>query len=179
MTTTRLARKPIEIPSGVDLKVEGRLVTVKGKLGELQQIIHPMVAMNQQDNSIQFSPANAEKEANALTGTMTALVKNMVRGVSEGFECKLILKGVGYRAKAQGNKLNLMLGLSHPVDMVMPKGITIETPSQTEIVLKGIDKQVVFQTGAIIRGKRPPEPYKGKGIRYHSEHVVIKETKKK
>lgn len=176
---TRIARKPIEIPSGVDLKLEGRVVTVKGKLGELRQDIHSKVAINHQGNSIHFSPANGDKEANALTGTMTALVKNMLKGVSEGFECKLLLIGVGYRAKAQGNSLNLSLGLSHPVDIVMPEGVTVETPSQTEIVLKGADKQQVTQVGAIIRAKRPPEPYKGKGIRYHDEDVRRKEAKKK
>lgn len=176
---TRVARNPIEIPSGVELKVTDHLVSVKGKLGELQQKIHPMVTMDQQDKAIHFSPANGDQETNALAGTMAALVKNMVRGVSEGFECKLTLNGVGYRAKAQGNKLNLTLGLSHPVEIEMPKGITVETPSQTEIVLKGADKQAVFQMGANIRAERPPEPYKGKGIRYHDERVVMKEAKKK
>lgn len=176
---TRVARNPIEIPSGVDCKIDGRVLIAKGKLGELQQDIHPFVAVNISDNAIQFSPSNGEKEANALTGTMAALAKNMVKGVSEGFECKLVLVGVGYRAKAQGNTLNLTLGLSHPVDMEMPKGISVETPSQTEVVLKGADKQAVFQMGAKIRAKRPPEPYKGKGIRYHNEQVVMKEAKKK
>lgn len=176
---TRVARNPIEIPSGVDVKMAGRTLTIKGKLGELHQDIHPMVVLDQKDGGLQFSPANTEKEANALTGTMAALVRNMVKGVSEGFECKLVLVGVGYRAKAQGNKINLTLGLSHPVDMEMPKGIAVETPSQTEIVLKGADRQAVFQMGANIRAKRPPEPYKGKGIRYHNEHIVMKEAKKK
>ncbi len=176
---TRVARNPIEIPPEVDLKLAERLLSVKGKQGELQQEIHSMVKIDHQVSNIHFSPINSSKEANALTGTMTALVKNMIRGVSEGFECKLILIGVGYRAKVQGDQLSLTLGLSHPVNMVMPKGITVTAPSQTEIVLKGADKQAVFQMGANIRAKRPPEPYKGKGIRYHNEDVIMKEAKKK
>lgn len=176
---TRVARKPIEIPSGVDLKIEGRLLKVKGKLGELTQEIHPKVSINHEANQISFTPAHREQESNALTGTMTALVRNMLKGVSEGFERKLILIGVGYRAKAQGNKLNLTLGLSHPVDMEMPAGISVETPSQTEVLLKGSDKQALNQVAANIRAKRPPEPYKGKGIRYSDEEVALKEAKKK
>lgn len=176
---TRVARKPIKVPSGVDVKIAGHLLTVKGKMGELQHKIHPMVVISQESGDIQLAPINDNQEANALTGTLAALLRNMLRGVSEGFECKLVLIGVGYRAKAQGSKLNLTLGLSHPVDMEMPTGVQVETPTQTEIVLKGADKQVVFQVGANIRAKRPPEPYKGKGIRYHDEHVVIKEAKKK
>jgi len=176
---SRVAKNPIEIPSGVDLKVEGRLLRVKGKLGELQQEIHPLVAINQLENTIQLAPANGDAEANALAGTMSALTKNMLRGVTDGFERHLVLVGVGYRAKAQGNKLNLSVGFSHPVDMEMPKGITVETPTQTEIILKGADKQKVCQVAANIRKVRPPEPYKGKGIRYKDEHISLKEAKKK
>ena len=176
---SRIAKNPIELPSGVEVKIAGNLVTVKGNQGELKQALPAIVKIEQTDSSLQLSAANDSTEANALSGTMRALINNMVTGVSVGFEKKLTLIGVGYRAKAQGNKLNLTLGLSHPVDMEMPKGITVETPSQTEVVLKGADKQAVFQMGANIRAKRPPEPYKGKGIRYHDEHVVMKEAKKK
>ena len=176
---SRVAKNPIEIPSGVDLKIEGRLLTVKGKLGELQQEIHPVVTINQLESSIQLAPANGDTEANALAGTMSALVKNMLEGVMNGFERHLVLIGVGYRAKAQGAKLNLTVGFSHPVDMEMPKGITVETPTQTEITIKGADKQKVCQMAANIRKVRPPEPYKGKGIRYKDEHIILKEAKKK
>jgi len=176
---TRIARSPIEIPDGVELKLEGRVVIVKGKLGELRQEVHGKVKIHQENSSLQFSPAHGDRESNALTGTMTSLVKNMVKGVSKGFECCLTLVGVGYRAKVEGKNLNLSLGLSHPVVVTMRDGITVESSSPTEIVLKGIDKQKVFQMGANIRAKRPPEPYKGKGIRYKDESIAMKETKKK
>ena len=176
---SRVAKNPIEIPSGVELKVTDRLVTIKGKLGELHQEIHPVVTIIQQENSIQLAPANTETEPNAMAGTMSALVRNMVKGVSEGFERKLTLVGVGYRAKAQGKTLNLSVGFSHPVNIDMPEGVSVETPSQTEIVLKGADKQKVSQLAANIRQVRPPEPYKGKGIRYENERISLKEAKKK
>lgn len=176
---SRVARKPIEIPSGVDVNVAGRDVTVKGKLGQLQQTIHPAVKISLAENILQVSPADSEKESNALAGTMRALLSNMVTGVHEGFERKLTLVGVGYRAKAQGKTLNLTVGFSHPVDVPMPEGVTVETPSQTEVVLKGSDKQLVNQIAANIRAIRPPEPYKGKGIRYAEEVISLKEGKKK
>jgi len=176
---SRVAKNPIEIPSDVDLKVVGRLVTVKGKLGELQQEIHPIVVINQQENTIQFMPANGDTEANAMAGTMSALVRNMLEGVTNGYERHLVMVGVGYRAKTQGSTLNLTVGFSHPVNMEIPKGITSETPSQTEIVIKGADKQKVSQVATNIRAVRPPEPYKGKGIRYKDERISLKEAKKK
>ncbi len=176
---SRIAKNPIELPSGVDVKIAGQVVTIKGKLGELHQEIHPVVTINQGDNHIQLTPANGDVEANALAGTMSALVKNMVKGVTDGFECHLVLMGVGYRAKTQGKNLDLTVGLSHPVNIEMPEGITVETLSQTEVVVKGADKQKVFQVAANIRAVRPPEPYKGKGIRYKGEHVSLKEIKKK
>lgn len=176
---SRLARNPIDIPDGVDVNIAGRTITVKGKLGELHQEIHHLVRISQKEACIRLEPAGGDKRVNAMLGTMTALVKNMIQGVSEGYECQMVLVGVGYRAKTQGNQLSLTLGLSHPVDMEMPKGVTVETPSQTEISLKGADKQQVFQVAANIRAKRPPEPYKGKGIRYRDEQIVRKEAKKK
>lgn len=176
---TRIAKKPLEVPASVSLAIEDNTITVKGKLGELSQAIHPKVSFEHKDNALYFAPVDEEKSSNALTGTMTALTRNMIKGVSEGFECKLVLVGVGYRAKASGQSLDLTLGFSHPVKMTMPEGVSVETPTQTEVVLKGIDKQKVFQTGANIRFKRPPEPYKGKGVRYHDEIIVKKEVKKK
>jgi large subunit ribosomal protein L6 len=137
------------------------------------------VAISQEENELKFAPKKADKQSNALAGTFRALVNNMVTGVSVGFEKKLILQGVGYRAKASGNTLNLSLGFSHPVDYVLPEGVTAETPNQTEVVIKGIDKQMVGQVAAEIRGYRPPEPYKGKGVRYADETVRRKEAKKK
>jgi large subunit ribosomal protein L6 len=177
--STRIARNPIEIPKGVDVKLEGQALTVKGPKGELSRVNHDLVSVVLADEKLQFSPANESKESNALTGTSCALAKNMVQGVSVGFERKLLMVGVGYRAKAQGNKLDISAGFSHPVVLEMPEGITVETPTQTEIVLKGADKQRVTQAAANIRAVRPPEPYKGKGIRYSDEIIILKEAKKK
>lgn len=175
---SRVAKSPVSIPAGVDVSISDRVINIKGKLGQLSQEIHPHVDFVHEDNQIRFNPGQYQ-DANALAGTMRALVDNMVTGVNEGFSRKLILVGVGYRAKAQGSSLNLTLGFSHPVDMVMPEGITVETPSQTEVVIKGSDKQKVCQVAANIRRKRPPEPYKGKGVRYEGEVIIRKEGKKK
>lgn len=176
---SRVAKSPIEIPAGVEVKMVGQEITVKGKLGQLSQSLPSLVTITQKDNELQLKPANGDQESNALAGTARALVNNMVHGVSEGFQKELVMVGVGYRAKAQGKTLNLTVGFSHPVAMEMPDGITVETPSATEIVLKGADKQKVCQIAANIRAVRPPEPYKGKGIRYKNEHIVRKEAKKK
>lgn len=176
---SRVAKKPIKIPTGVDVKVQGQLVTVKGKLGKLTQTIHSSVKITQKDDVLQMLPINDFSESNALVGTAHAVIQNMVRGVHEGFQRKLLMVGVGYRAKAQGKTLHLTVGFSHPVDIEMPEGIVVETPSATEIIIKGANRQVVCQVAANIRAIRPPEPYKGKGICYDDEHVVRKETKKK
>lgn len=176
---SRVANNPIELPSGVEVTLAGQAVKVKGPKGEMNHVIHDLVEMKQEDKVLSFAPRNEEQSANALAGTTRALVNNMVTGVSQGFEKKLTLIGVGYRAQAQGKKLNLSLGFSHPIDFEVPEGITIETPSQTEVVVKGIDKQQVGQVAANIRAFRPPEPYKGKGVRYADEHVIRKEAKKK
>jgi len=170
---------PIDIPSGVTLDVSGQDITAKGSKGSLMQTIHPTVQIHQEDNQISFSPANDEKAAVAMTGTMRALVASIMKGVSEGYEKKLELVGVGYRASMQGKALNLTLGFSHPVLHEVPEGITVECPSQTEILVKGSDKQQVGQVAANIRAYRPPEPYKGKGVRYSGEHIIRKEAKKK
>ena len=176
---SRIAKNPVTLPSGVEYKLTGQALSVKGKNGELNWTVHPDVTITEVDGALQLSPANDSKQANALAGTTRALVNNMVIGVSEGFEKKLTMVGVGYRAKAQGKKLDLSVGFSHPVVMEMPEGVSVETPSATEIVLKGADKQRVSQIAANIRAIRPPEPYKGKGIRYTGEHIVMKEGKKK
>lgn len=176
---SRVAKKPVELPSGVEVRLDGQNVTVKGGKGALEHVINSAVEMKQDDNILTFAPRDGSKAAMALAGTTRALVSNMVTGVSQGFEKKLELVGVGYRAQAQGKKLNLTLGFSHPVDHEIPEGITVETPSQTEIVIKGIDKQVVGQVAAEIRAYRPPEPYKGKGVKYADEIIVRKEAKKK
>lgn len=176
---SRVAKKPVELPSGVEVSINGQDVSVKGSKGTLSLSVHSSVEVSQADNVLTFAPRSADKKANALAGTTRALLNNMVTGVSTGFERKLELVGVGYRAKAQGKTLNLTLGLSHPVNFESPEGITIETPSQTEIVVKGVDKQLIGQVCANIRAWRPPEPYKGKGIRYAGEHIVRKEAKKK
>ena len=175
---SRVAKSPISIPSGVEVTIVDRIINVKGKLGQLSQEIHQHVNFTVENDEIRFAPGQ-HQQANALAGTMRAITSNMVQGVTEGFSRKLILVGVGYRAKAQGNNLNLTLGFSHPVDMTMPEGITVETPSQTEVIIKGSDKQKVCQIAANIRRKRPPEPYKGKGIRYDDETIIRKEGKKK
>lgn len=175
---SRVANSPVVIPSGVEVSL-GDVIRVKGPKGELTQAANSLVAVSQEDNELKFAATNGEKAANAMAGTMRALLNNMVTGVSQGFEKKLTLIGVGYRAQLQGKNLNLSLGFSHPVEHEIPEGITIECPSQTEVVVKGIDKQKVGQTAANIRAYRPPEPYKGKGVRYTDEHVVRKEAKKK
>ena len=176
---SRVAKAPVAIPAGVEVKLAEDTITIKGKQGELTLNVHASVAISQEENDLKFAPKKADKQSNALAGTFRALVNNMVTGVSVGFEKKLILQGVGYRAKATGNTLNLSLGFSHPVDYVLPEGVTAETPNQTEVVIKGIDKQQVGQVAAEIRGYRPPEPYKGKGVRYADETVRRKEAKKK
>lgn len=176
---SRVAKMPIELPSGVEAKINGQNVNIKGSKGAFDYVINDLVEVSQNDNSLVIKPKKESvKGAWAMAGTMRAITNNMVFGVSEGFEKKLELVGVGYRAQAQGQKLNLTLGFSHPVVHDIPQGVTCETPSQTEIILKGIDKQVIGQTAAEIRAYRPPEPYKGKGIKYAGEHIVRKEAKK-
>ncbi len=176
---SRIANKPVEIPSGVEVSVSGQTVSVKGKNGNLSMELHDKVQVKQEDSALSFSGQEGVDGSVAMAGTMRSLANNMVVGVSQGFEKKLELIGVGYRAQAQGNKLNLTLGFSHPVIFDVPEGITVETPSQTEIVVKGADKQKVGQISAEIRAFRPPEPYKGKGVRYADERVIRKEAKKK
>ena len=174
---SRVANNPVALPKGVEVKIDGRSVTVKGAKGTLSLSLIEGVQMNQDDNVLTFA-AESDK-SKAMAGTTRALVGNMVKGVSEGWEKKLVLNGVGYRAKASGKSVNLTVGLSHPVDYQLPEGVTAESPSQTEIVVMGIDKQAVGQAAAEIRSFRPPEPYKGKGIRYADEYVRRKEAKKK
>jgi len=169
---------PISIPKGVEVSINGRVVNVKGSKGAMQHELHKLVSVEQKDNMLSFV-SGEEVGAVAQTGTARAILKSLMTGVSNGFEKKLELVGVGYRAQAQGKKLNLTLGFSHPVEYPVPEGITIETPSQTEILVKGIDKQRVGQVAAEIRAYRPPEPYKGKGVKYANEHIVRKEAKKK
>jgi large subunit ribosomal protein L6 len=170
---------PIAIPKGVDVAINGETVTVKGTNGSLARQLSRLVQVNHQAGVIKVAAANDSVEANAMRGTTRALLANMVGGVSKGFEKKLNLVGVGFRAQAQGQKLNLQVGYSHPVSKEMPAGIKVECPTQTEIVIKGADRQAVGQIAAEVRAIRPPEPYKGKGIRYANERVIIKETKKK
>ena len=176
---SRVGKLPITLPQGVDVSITAELISVKGALGTLVRKLNELVKVTLDKGSLLFEPANETTEANAMSGTMRALVANMVKGVSKGFERKLTLVGVGFRAQAQGAKLNLQIGFSHPVVKDMPAGIKVETPTQTEILIKGADRQVVGQIAAEVRAIRPPEPYKGKGIRYSDERVVIKETKKK
>jgi large subunit ribosomal protein L6 len=176
---SRVGKMPIAVPQGVDVAVTAEQISVKGALGTLVRPINPLVAVKNDSGTVTFAPANDSAEANAMSGTVRALVANMVQGVTKGFEKKLTLVGVGFRAQAQGQKLNLQIGFSHPVVKDMPAGIKVETPSQTEILIKGSDRQAVGQIAAEVRAFRPPEPYKGKGIRYADEKVVIKETKKK
>jgi len=174
---SRIAKQPVEIPSGVDVKLNGQHLAVKGPKGEMSINIHDDVCVEHNDNEINIQ---LDKTKNiAMAGTMRALINNLVVGVSSGFEKKLELVGVGYRAQAKGNTLNLNLGLSHPVDYPVPQGVKIETPSQTEVVISGPDKQMVGQVAAEIRAYRPPEPYKGKGVKYFDEQIVRKEAKKK
>lgn len=176
---SRVAKMPIAVPKGVDVTLDGSLIKVKGPKGALEWNVHPLVAVQREGDELRVSQAKPTTEANALAGTTRALVANMVKGVSQGYERKLELQGVGYRAQAQGASLNLTLGFSHPVVFPVPAGITVETPSQTEILIKGVDKQLVGLVAAKIRHFRPPEPYKGKGVRYSGERVVLKEAKKK
>ena len=176
---SRIARVPVVVDKGVDVQVAADKITVKGPLGTLTQPMTARVAIKVADGQVTFGAADESREAKAMSGTMRALVAGMVHGVSKGFEKRLALVGVGYRAQAQGDKLNLSLGFSHPIVHQMPAGVKCETPTQTEIVIKGSDKQKVGQVAAEVRGYKPPEPYKGKGVRYVGETVVIKETKKK
>ncbi|WP_158898465.1 50S ribosomal protein L6 [Burkholderia sp. L27(2015)] len=176
---SRVGKSPIALPQGAEVKLSAGQITVKGPLGTITQRQNELVKVIDESGTLKFEPANETREADAMSGTMRALVANMVSGVTKGFERKLTLVGVGFRAQAQGDKLNLSLGFSHPVVHQMPEGVKAETPSQTEILIKGIDKQKVGQVAAEVRGYRPPEPYKGKGVRYADEVVILKETKKK
>ncbi|MBE9516727.1 MAG: 50S ribosomal protein L6 [Proteobacteria bacterium] len=176
---SRVAKSPIEIPGGVDVKVSGAMVNIKGPKGQLDHKIHELVTMSHDENVLTFAATDDSQQADALSGTTRAVISNMVTGVSKGFEKKLTIIGVGYRAAVQGKKLNLTLGFSHPVNYEIPEGITVECPSQTEVTIKGASKQQVGQVAAEIRAYRPPEPYKGKGVRYTDEHVIRKEAKKK
>jgi len=170
---------PVAVPQGVDVQIKDDQISVKGAGGTLSLVQNALVKVASNDGKLSFEPANESREANAMSGTMRQLVNNMVVGVTKGFEKKLSLVGVGYKAQAQGAKLNLTVGYSHPVNFDMPAGITVATPVPTEIVIKGADRQRVGQIAAEIRAVRPPEPYKGKGIRYADEKITIKETKKK
>jgi large subunit ribosomal protein L6 len=176
---SRVGKLPIVLPQGVDVTAGAETISVKGALGTLVRPVSPLVSVKKEDGKVTFVPSDDSKEADAMSGTMRALVANMVGGVTKGFEKKLNLVGVGFRAQAAGSKLNLQIGYSHPVSKEMPAGVKVETPSQTEIVIKGFDRQAVGQVAAEVRALRPPEPYKGKGIRYADEKVTIKETKKK
>ena len=176
---SRIGKMPITVPQGVDISVTAEQISVKGAQGTLTRKVNPLVAVKNDAGKVSFTAANDSTEADAMSGTMRALVANMVSGVTKGFERKLNLVGVGFRAQATGTKLNLQVGFSHPVVKEMPAGIKVECPTQTEIVIKGADRQAVGQIAAEVRAIRPPEPYKGKGIRYSDERVTLKETKKK
>ena len=176
---SRVGKMPVAIPAGVDVSIKEDQISVKGTGGTLNLSRNALVNVVSKDGKLSFEPANESREANAMSGTVRQLVNNMVVGVTKGFEKKLSLIGVGYKAAAQGAKLNLQVGYSHPVNIDMPQGITVTTPTPTEVVIKGADRQRVGQVAAEIRAVRPPEPYKGKGIRYADEKIVIKETKKK
>lgn len=176
---SRVGKMPITVPQGVDVAITAEQISVKGALGTLVRPVNAMVAVTSEAGKLSFVPANESVAADSMSGTMRALVANMVQGVSKGFEKKLTLVGVGYRAQAAGTKLNLQIGFSHPIAKDMPEGIKVECPTQTEIIIKGADRQVVGQIAAEVRAIRPPEPYKGKGIRYADEKITIKETKKK
>ena len=176
---SRVAKNPVKLPAGVEVKFAGGQLSVKGAKGTLELNIHSSVEVVEEAGELRFAARNGDQQTRAMAGTTRALVNNMVIGVSKGFERKLNLVGVGYRAQAQGDKLNLSLGFSHPVVHQMPVGIKVETPTQTEIVIKGVDKQVVGKVAAEVRAYRAPEPYKGKGVRYSDEVVTLKETKKK
>jgi len=176
---SRVARMPVAVPGGVDVSMGNGTITVKGPQGTLTQSVNPLVTITREGAELKFAASDESREARAMSGTYRALVANMVHGVSKGFERKLNLVGVGYRAQAQGASLNLSLGFSHPVVHVMPDGVKCETPTQTEILIKGADKHKVGQVAAEVRAYKSPEPYKGKGVRYADEVVIIKETKKK
>ncbi len=176
---SRIGKNPVNVPTGVEVKLNGNALSIKGPKGRLEYNVHPLVNVAQNGTVINFKPGNETAFADALSGTTRALVNNMIAGVSKGFEKRLTIIGVGYRAAVQGKKLNLTLGFSHPVVYDIPEGIVIEAPSQTEVIIKGTDKQLVGQVAAEIRAFRPPEPYKGKGVRYADEQVVKKEAKKK
>lgn len=176
---SRVAKMPVTVPQGVDVSITAQQISIKGGNGTLVRAANALVNVKQDGATLLFEPANDSAEAGAMSGTMRALVNNMVNGVTKGFERKLTLVGVGFRAQAQGQKLNLQVGFSHPVVKDMPVGVKVETPTPTEIVIKGADRQAVGQVAAEVRAIRPPEPYKGKGIRYANERVVLKETKKK
>ncbi len=176
---SRLSRSPVPIPAGVDVRVDGQSLTATGVKGSLHHDVHPAVRVLREEEALLCRAIDEAPNGEALAGTTRSLIYNMVKGVSDGFEKRLQLVGVGYRAQMKGPVLNMALGFSHPIDFDAPEGITIETPSQTEIVVKGVDKQKVGQAAAVIRGFRPPEPYKGKGVRYRNEMVARKEAKKK
>jgi large subunit ribosomal protein L6 len=176
---SRIAKQPIEVPSGVEFSVNDREVSVKGPKGTLTVTLHDAVELTQNDKILTFAPRDSRQSSLAVTGTMRSVVNNIIEGVTNGFEKKMQLVGVGYRAQVQGRQLNLSLGLSHPVNYQVPEGIEIETPAATEIVVRGCDKQAVGQVCAEIRAFRPPEPYKGKGVKYVGEKIVRKEAKKK
>jgi large subunit ribosomal protein L6 len=176
---SRIAKYPIPLPKGVEVSIASGQISVKGPLGTIARAADPNVEVAKDGDKIVCKALGNSNHANAMSGTMRALVANMVAGVTKGFEKKLALVGVGYRAQAQGDKLNLTLGFSHPVTHQMPKGVKVATPTQTEIIITGVDKQQVGQVAAEVRAHRPPEPYKGKGVRYSGEAIVLKETKKK
>jgi large subunit ribosomal protein L6 len=176
---SRVAKMPIAVPAGADVAITAAAITVKGPLGTLTQALNGLVKVENNNGTLTFDVIDGSRESNAMSGTLRALVNNMVTGVTKGFEKKLSLVGVGYKAQAQGDKLNLSLGFSHPVVHAMPEGVTVATPTPTEILIKGIDRQKVGQIAAEVRAYRPPEPYKGKGVRYVDEVVKLKETKKK
>lgn len=176
---SRIAKNPVVVPAGVELKLDGQSISVKGSNGQLSLDVHPSVEVKQEEGSLTFAARDGSKLARSLSGTTRSLVNNMVVGVTQGFQKTLQLQGVGYRAAAKGDTLNLVLGYSHPIDYVLPEGIKAETPNQTTVVVSGADKQTVGQVAAEIRAFRPPEPYKGKGVRYENEYVRRKEAKKK
>jgi large subunit ribosomal protein L6 len=176
---SRVGKMPINVPAGVDVQIAAQSITVKGPAGALSQRVDPRVKVTKENSVVHFSPTDESTAADAMSGTLRALVSNMVQGVSKGFEKKLQLVGVGYRAQASGSTLNLTLGFSHPISHKMPDGVKCETPTQTEIIIKGADRQKVGQVAAEVRNYRPPEPYKGKGVRYSDERITLKETKKK
>ena len=176
---SRVAKYPVSLPKGVEVTIASGQISIKGPLGTIARAADPNVEVKKDGEAVTFKALGNSNHAGAMSGTMRALVANMVAGVTKGFEKRLALVGVGYRAQAQGDKLNLSLGFSHPVVHQMPKGIKVATPTQTEIIITGIDKQLVGQVAAEVRAKRSPEPYKGKGVRYANEVIVLKETKKK